>query len=634
MFKRLTFAVQFASGHKLQGDHAFGTGLTAITGANEAGKSTRLEMLRYALFGAKALRTALEGYKQADARVEFVVGGVDYLVERRLTNAKLFRGLEQVAVSTRAVNAKIVELLGYGLEVFDVTNNCAQGRVEQLSSARPAERKALIERSVGMDSIDAVIGTVGKIVSEAEGEIAGMEKAIALSMPGPRPETNVTQTAAELGQQLEELKALVWEAASLRGRLSAPTPSIRPRPERPEAPDVRASMAELEAIIAVAAQTKATIAALEREDAALAREEAALARPTMTEGEITALEALYAERVKEYDAGLRLYEASREKKRLAARGTVECPRCEHEFHLEHADLAALAGVPDAVEKPVAPRDERVTFALERERMGNDARREEIQARREEINEHISHQKRLPDATERAAADLQTLRQYARDMDRYEADVQAHESDLAHAKADAAERNVARDRLAALGDVEMKHDDLAKDFAARQAYERDNLAWLERQAQYEKIQADLLILKEAAKGWRAGVEALKALKARIKAHLVPSLSAVASSYIARMTDGARTDVRVDNDFNIRVDGTPIEGLSGSAKAVANLSLRIALGLVLASRKFSVFLGDEIDASMDENRAESTAEALRNLKSQLSQIILVSHKPTEADHTITL
>ena len=46
---------------------------------------------------------------------------------------------------------------------------------------------------------------------------------------------------------------------------------------------------------------------------------------------------------------------------------------------------------------------------------------------------------------------------------------------------------------------------------------------------------------------------------------------------------------------------LETLSGSGKACANLALRIGLGQVLTNKVVSLFIGDEIDASMDTERA---------------------------------
>ena len=79
----------------------------------------------------------------------------------------------------------------------------------------------------------------------------------------------------------------------------------------------------------------------------------------------------------------------------------------------------------------------------------------------------------------------------------------------------------------------------------------------------------------------------------------------------MSGGERYQVEIDDDFNIELDGLPINTLSGSGKAVANLALRIALGQILTNRVFSLFMADEVYASMDDDRAASTAESLRRL-----------------------
>jgi len=103
----------------------------------------------------------------------------------------------------------------------------------------------------------------------------------------------------------------------------------------------------------------------------------------------------------------------------------------------------------------------------------------------------------------------------------------------------------------------------------------------------------------------------------------------------MTGGEISEIKLDEAFDISVNGTAIEALSGSGKAVANLALRLGLGQVLTNKVFSVFLGDELDASMDEHRAAYLMGCLHRLKGQVSQIVLVTHKPSlEADHYISL
>jgi ABC-type lipoprotein export system ATPase subunit len=48
-------------------------------------------------------------------------------------------------------------------------------------------------------------------------------------------------------------------------------------------------------------------------------------------------------------------------------------------------------------------------------------------------------------------------------------------------------------------------------------------------------------------------------------------------------------------------------------------------VLTKGVFNVFLADEIDAAMSEERANEVQTALYRIKDKVKQIVLVSHKP---------
>jgi DNA repair exonuclease SbcCD ATPase subunit len=102
----------------------------------------------------------------------------------------------------------------------------------------------------------------------------------------------------------------------------------------------------------------------------------------------------------------------------------------------------------------------------------------------------------------------------------------------------------------------------------------------------------------------------------------------------MTGGERRSIVVDEEFEVIVDGQPLDTLSGSAKAVANLALRLGLGQVLTNNVLSLFMGDEIDAAMDADRAENCSATLWALKSRIAQILLVTHKSPAADYHIRL
>ena len=70
----------------------FEKGLTGVVGPNESGKSLIVEMIRYALFGSKALRGTADDYKKLHVELDFTVQGVDYQILRKGTKIELTGG--------------------------------------------------------------------------------------------------------------------------------------------------------------------------------------------------------------------------------------------------------------------------------------------------------------------------------------------------------------------------------------------------------------------------------------------------------------------------------------------------------------------------------------------------------------
>ena len=159
--------------------------------------------------------------------------------------------------------------------------------------------------------------------------------------------------------------------------------------------------------------------------------------------------------------------------------------------------------------------------------------------------------------------------------------------------------------------------------------------------YQKLKAKFDELNELVEGYKASATAFSdaktiilGVKTEIKTLLLPSLNSVASRFLAQMTGGERSIVEIDEEFEILIDGTKLATLSGSGKAVANLAIRLALGQVLTNRVFSVFIADEVDASMDDERAAYTAECLRRLTDLIGQVMLITHKHPEADQMLEM
>jgi len=649
-----------STGRTLSGDFAFQKGFGAITGPNEAGKSFILEMIRYALFGTRALRGKSEDYKNLKDELTFTVKGETYQVRRTGTSAKLFRGTEEIANGQKGVNNKVVEILGFGLDVFDTACIANQGDIEKLGSMLPSERKKMVDSVIGLSVIDKLADWCGQEARSIASVIAGMEDSLVRPTKPAAPDDYCGSD--RLMPDIEELRLQRDELNQIKGRLAQTRAG---KPEEPVAPcDDTAE--ELEALVEKARAYEAAQAELGRLpappevdpdtieddfDAWEKREQIARNYPrTMT-----------AEQIAQADADLELIRKFEKLDHLETQlqdildlGSHTCPSCSHEWPVE-ADRATQVQVkidllkeelfdrqrpnkPDMANVEVARRQlqawdkvkdewERVKDAVKpqytRQQVAQFRVAKDARARRAEL-----------EAIEPASADSRELNRLWRERLTYEDRLASYGPRLAEWEEQ--ERAYASDQARAkqLEGAPAKLQALEERYQAFKIFE-DRMATYERDLKlYEDRQEEIRKRKAQEEGYRKGKDALGILRRLVKQHLIPSLNKVASHYISRMTGGQRTVIEVDEDFEITVDGQALNTLSGSGKAVANLALRLGLGQVLTNNVFSVFLGDEIDASMDADRAHNTALTLEYLAERLSQILLVSHKYPQADYYIEL
>ncbi len=170
--------------------------------------------------------------------------------------------------------------------------------------------------------------------------------------------------------------------------------------------------------------------------------------------------------------------------------------------------------------------------------------------------------------------------------------------------------------------------------AAAVYESQQLAYATALGQFQANVEACDELRRRSDQWGRARKGVILLKGKVKSYLLPSLNRAASGLVWQMSRGRFTTLLVDEAFNLHIDGQGIDTLSGSERAVASLALRVALGLVLTARVFPVLVGDEIDESCDEDRAQAVADALAGLGASLKQIILVSHKGVETENVVSL
>jgi len=111
---------------------------------------------------------------------------------------------------------------------------------------------------------------------------------------------------------------------------------------------------------------------------------------------------------------------------------------------------------------------------------------------------------------------------------------------------------------------------------------------------------------------------------------PTLSSYSSDFFERLTDGKYHEIELDENYDLMVYDNgelfSIERFSGGEEDLANLCLRLAISEVITERAGGIFnfiILDEIFGSQDNIRRQNIMKALNGLSSKFRQIFLITH-----------
>jgi DNA repair exonuclease SbcCD ATPase subunit len=633
MINDLRYAVTFPiNGVSLAGQFSFQPGATAITGDNGAGKSFVAEMIRYGLFGKKALRGPASDYKSLDMALSFL----GYTVKRAKKEELIDAEGEVIAVGADAINKKIVEILGFDLEVFDVVCAANQKESERLTRLTPAKRKELIDEVVGLTRQEAVEKACKDEAKIARVEAEALTRQLVLPVEPVKPKGY--RSSADIKLEYEETVSTLAQRVKLQRIIDA----VGVAPDEPTV--------ELPNIAEIEAHEKERITR-DAKRGQLERQLAKLPEPTFTAEQLDEAEALAA-----YDADIARrgprpdYDQAYLDKQLEllvvqellSHDTVECPKCSHEFDPSdpEMDRAALAALP----KPVLTRREIIEQGdrISRwenppvEPKGTRLAPEQISTGRMALalasdKPRLEAELAALTVMDDRSAELVEARRIDREWDFYTAESTKYLE--RHAQAKDAEKELKK-----LPTPKHTPEDLNADYTAAVVYERELDRYGRDRERFDDLTAEIGEKQARSEAFTAGAKGLVEARRTLKAFLAPSLSRVATKIIREMTANALrplSDIQVDEDMNITADGQDVATFNGAHATMINLALRLALGQVLVARVMPLFIGDEIDSDATPANAQAIADGLMACKDQLKQIVLISHKRLEnVDHEVLL
>lgn len=616
MIENLKYAVTFPNnGVSLSGELSFQPGVTAVTGKNGQGKTFAAnEMVRYMLFGKRALRGPASDYKSLEGNMVVSIGDDRLTIARGKKESITDESGKIIAVKAEAVTAEIVKRLGFDLDVFDIVCAARQKESERLTKLRPAERKEMIDNIVGLRQNEAVEELCRKEAKQLRRDASTLAETIVVAVEPVKPdayrksedlfeELRAARVVEDRRRELDRIIAAVGPAPEAPFQARYDTVSLEESEQRRLAEKARLDgmRAQMEAI---------PDADLSAED--LNRIEAWVDYQDEKDRR-GPLPVLTIEQIDEMEAQWDLLDRKGD--------DVVCPACSHEFNV-------------GGEMPEQPTLARPALRQERQRATNWSSalavplgEPEFLTRREISTGRLALEKQVEKLQikvylEGLAVEVgreEELR-LARLID---AQWDAYEPSLAkwNIRNDAAAAAVAE-----LGTLPASVDVAALNAAYTEArvYETQQEAYVVAKTRADATTEAIAEKLAKAEGFKAGGDALQRSRATFKAFLAPSLGKVASALISQMTDNKFNSVVIDEEMNIAVNGQEVSTMSGAQATIANLALRLALGQVLTAKVFPVFLGDEIDSDCDEEWGPLVAQALGKLKSQLKQIILISHK----------
>ncbi len=205
----------------------FDKGISVIVGENGAGKSTILEAISFALFkqhtGKKIDDLVRNNANSMSIELEFSSNNRDYKIVREKKSSlksSLFKrassegGYMHVCTGDREVASEIRQILDIDSDLFLNAIYIRQGEIAELVDKTPAEKKQLIGKLLGLDSLEKAWKNLLPFITDYESQLAELSGKLYNSdelMENYKRKKDELKSLKDRGHELEEQIAEVDE---------------------------------------------------------------------------------------------------------------------------------------------------------------------------------------------------------------------------------------------------------------------------------------------------------------------------------------------------------------------------------------------------------------------------------------
>ncbi|MEM0493562.1 MAG: SMC family ATPase, partial [Candidatus Thermoplasmatota archaeon] len=668
----------------------FPDGITAIVGLNGTGKSTLFEAIAWALYGSDASRTSTDQIKREGAEpkdscrveLEFIFEEHTYRVTREMAGKSLTPSATILidgalaATGAEVVTRFIEKRLSMDHRSFFTSIFAKQKELNVLSMINPSERRLLILRMLGIDTLDHVIR---EIRADAKNKNTLIDK-LQMDLVDEKGDDR----AEKIEKEIEELKLKYKSIDESLQRKKDELKIIKDKINKTEKDSIeqRKNYEETQHIFKKLSEKKSiyerkkkleegvtnlkTRIAKRKDD--IKTHENKLKDLNITDTDKKEVEKRLQEIDEKKEGFIKIIESKRtiidrlkkeieevesRKKNINKMGAdAECPTCERILGEQYNILLKK------FDKEIEERhkniknmeDELKKINVEQGKITNEYKA--LQKKKDYIDTLLHERKHILTVTQHLKKEIEREEKEKEEMEKELEAIKIVSFDILEYNRIKEQVDLCYSKyqrmLKTLDDIKKDHNKKEIEIERGEGEKKLISQELKNLESKKKELEDKRLRIKDEKTSLKYLNVLNDVMLQFRDHLIsriqPTLSVYASDYFERLTDGKYQEILIDDSYNIRIvdDGNPysIERFSGGEEDLANLCLRLAISEIITERAggaFNFVILDEIFGSQDNIRRQNIIKALHGLSSKFRQIFLVTHiddVKNYTDNTITV
>jgi len=668
----------------------FPDGVTGVIGLNGVGKSTIFEAIAWALYGPVAARTSADrikrnGTEHSDpcrVELEFLFADNSFRVVREL------KGKNQIASAIATMDGKIVangaevvskfiqRKLGMDFKSFYTSIFAKQKELNALSTMNASERRPLILRMLGIQSLDQVIASIHSDIREKKSVINRIESDIIDKDGGKKKnfleekiasfrkeEKEITKTRNQLKEKIVNIRQMHEKINKLKEQTKQEYERIYKKKEQLDEQKI-----QYERKRSIEDEIKKIKEEIQEKQQEAQQLQSKIGKTSKLEIEINKLEQTKQTNQTKLEQLSKNIEQKKmimnqfnvEKKTLEEKkrdittigASAKCPTCERVLGNQYTVLLnRYSKIIDEI-KNNRLEVEKEYKSLEIRLQQLEKQRDAFKKKTEYLNRQIIEREKL----------ISTAKSYHQNIQKIEEKLKLKHNELVKFRKsifDSLEYATIRKKIKEIYTSYQTY--LTKENDSRTSLEEVKIQHERTDGQLKLILQNIQILQQKIREIQTFERQLQDYKKHLQQlHLLdeimsnfrinlisqirPTLSSYASQLFEQLTEGKYSEIEVDEQYNLTVvdEGTAyeIKRFSGGEEDLANLCIRLAISEIITERAGSLInfvILDEIFGSQDTIRRQNIIKALNRFSSKFRQIFLITHIEdikNLMEHTITV